>query len=105
MQNTIRKLKEFNQRPYKRRELYLQLAFPWLFAGLFIAAGVTMVDTAISSESPIWLVIVILVGIIYITFCLCYAGIEYLKPYMDGIYQQHLKEYEERSSKAENKNG
>jgi uncharacterized membrane protein YhdT len=100
MQSLKRKLKEFNQRRYKRWELYIQLTFLWVATGAFLAGAVVLVDDSISKGYPVWLMVCIILGAIYMVFCFSYIGISFLKPYMDGIYQQYLKEHGERIAKV-----
>ena len=106
MQNIERKLQEFNRRPYKRWELYLQFAYPWVVAGILAVAGASIIEQLVSSElTPLWLFAIVVAMVIYMIFAMGYTGVRLIKPYMDGIYQQYLKEYEERKAKAESKNG
>ena len=105
MQSIKRKLQRFNQRPYKRWELYLQFAYPWAVAGTLAVAGASIIEQLASSElAPLWLFVIVVAMVIYMVFAMGYTGVQLIKPYMDGIYQQHLKEYEERKAKAESKN-
>ena len=51
MQNIKRKLREFNQRPFKRWELYVLFAFPWVATGVIVVAGATLIEKVVSRES------------------------------------------------------
>ena len=106
MQNIKRKLQEFNRRPYKRWELYLQLVYPWVVVGMLGVASTLILVKMFNSElTPLWLFAIVVAMVIYMIFAMGYTGVRLIKPYMDGIYQQYLKEYEERKAKAESKNG
>jgi len=99
MQKVKQKLQKFDQRPFKRWELYLQFAFPWFFAGLLALGGATLIEKIVAHEEPLILALVVaMIG--YIVFGLGYTGVAHIRPFMDGIYQQYLKGYEERIAKA-----
>ena len=106
MQNIKQKLQEFNRRPFKRWELYVQFTFPWVFTGVIIVTGGRLIEQIVSHQSPMVLVIIV-PFLIYVVCNLAYVGVSYIKRYMDGIYQQYLREYEQRRVKqqAEEKHG
>ncbi len=94
MQNIKRKLQEFNRRPYKRWELYLKFAYPWVVVGvLAVASALILAEMYASKLTPLWLFAIVVALDIYLVFAMVYTGIQFIKPYMDGIYQQHLKEH------------
>jgi len=103
MQNIKQKWQELNRRPFKRWELYLQFAYPWVVAGvLAIASALLLAEMFASKLTPLWLFAIVVAMVVYMVFAMGYIGVRFIKPYMDGIYQQYLKEHEEQIAKETN---